>query len=70
MAFNERATTSHEVPLFWLKVGGVIPGPTVPSRELVESKYAKDGPVLIASLRFDSQGRSSREVSGKRNPGR
>ena len=53
MAFNERAATNSEVPLFWFKVGGVIPGPTVPSKELVESKWAKDGAVLIASLRFD-----------------
>jgi hypothetical protein len=55
MGFTERAATNDEVPLFWFKVGGVIPGPDVPSKDLVESKYAKDGSVLIASLRFNER---------------
>jgi hypothetical protein len=55
LGFNERAATNSEVPLFWLKVGGTIPGPTVPSKELVESKWAKDGAVLIVSLRFNDR---------------
>ena len=55
LGFNERAATNREVPLFWFKVGGTIPGPTVPSKQLVETKWAKDGPVLIASLLFSDR---------------
>lgn len=55
MRFTERAATRNEVPLFWLKAAGTVPGPAVPSKELVESKWSKDGTVLIASLRFDDR---------------
>jgi hypothetical protein len=47
------AMRATEVPLFWLKQAGTIPGPDVPTKRLVESKYAKDGAVLIVSLRFN-----------------
>jgi hypothetical protein len=53
LGFSERAATGTEVPLFWLKAGGVIPGPDDMTREDVVAKGAKDGAVLIVSLRFN-----------------
>jgi hypothetical protein len=53
--FTERAAAGKEVPLFWLKAGGAVPGPEVPGKEEVVSKWAKDGAVLVASLRFDDK---------------
>jgi len=58
MRFTERAATSKEVPLFWLKQGGTVPGPDAPSKELVESKYVTDGAVLMVSLRFNEPERT------------
>jgi hypothetical protein len=52
IAFDERAATSGEVPLFWFKQGGVVPGPRVASKDEVVEKWTKDGSVLIVSLRF------------------
>jgi hypothetical protein len=60
MGFNERAATSKEVPLFWFKTGGAVPGPTVASKDEVVSKWAKDGAVLIASLRFNEPGKGGK----------
>ncbi len=58
MRFTERAATDTEVPLFWLKQGGTVPGPDVAGKDEVVSKYTKDGAVLIASLRFNDRERA------------
>jgi len=55
IGFDERAATQAEVPLFWFKQGGSIPGPRVASKDEVIDKWTKDGNVLIVSLRFDGQ---------------
>jgi hypothetical protein len=52
IGFDERAATSAEVPLFWFKQGGTVPGPRVASKDEVIEKWTKDGSVLIVSLRF------------------
>jgi uncharacterized protein (TIGR03067 family) len=52
--FTERAATDDEVPLFWLKAGGTIPGRDVPTKDQVISRWSKDGSILIASLRFNA----------------
>ena len=52
IGFDERAATHEEVPLFWFKQGGTVPGPGVPSKDEVIEKWTKDGSVLILSLRF------------------
>jgi hypothetical protein len=55
LGFTERAATETEVPLFWLKQGGTVPGPTVASKGEVVDKWTKDGRVLIVSLRFNDR---------------
>jgi hypothetical protein len=56
MGFTERAATDNEAPLFWLKVGGTIPGgPDVATKDQAVAEYAKDGSVLIVSLRFNDR---------------
>jgi len=54
VGFTERAATNTEVPLFWLKTGGTIPGPNVATKQEVIEKWTKDGSVLIVSLRFNN----------------
>jgi hypothetical protein len=56
MRFTERAAAGDEVPLFWLKAGGTVPGKDVPTKDLVTSEWAKDGALLIAALRFNDRG--------------
>jgi hypothetical protein len=61
MRFTERAATAKEVPLFWLKQGGTVPGPDVAGKDEVVSKYTKDGAVLIVSLRFNDRERAAQK---------